>query len=56
MGCGSKTEVLDMGVEGYEGVKVDFWRFLEQGTDRRVQEKNEEGKRAHVFKKDILEL
>lgn len=53
MGCGSKTEVLDMGVEG---VKVDFWRFLEQGTDRRVQEKNEEGKRAHVFKKDILEL
>lgn len=29
--CGSKVDVLGVGVEGDGGVKVDSWRFLEGG-------------------------
>lgn len=42
MGCGSKTGVPDVGVEGYGGVRVDPWRFLEQGTEHSREERGRE--------------
>lgn len=48
MGCGSETEVLDVGVEGDRESK-----WIPGGGNKRAQEKSEEGERACVFKKCI---